>query len=212
MTIGQSIKIAINSAFVNTTFRGRDAITIRNTLNTKVYGSNNMLVMIPVPDVKVEKLKNEMLESATKLNILRNKYAKVLEEKINTELADLEMKNARININVIFNEEDFNSNGLDIVEILIKTNIGEDAKPLCKIASGGEMSRIMLAIKNVLSNVDNVPVLIFDEIDTGISGMAAKSVGEKLKLISKMHQVLCVTHLASIAAKGDYNYFIYKNI
>ena len=153
-----------------------------------------------------------MLESATKLNILRNKYAKVLEEKINTELADLEMKNARININVIFNEEDFNSNGLDIVEILIKTNIGEDAKPLCKIASGGEMSRIMLAIKNVLSNVDNVPVLIFDEIDTGISGMAAKSVGEKLKLISKMHQVLCVTHLASIAAKGDYNYFIYKKV
>ena len=161
---------------------------------------------------ELEKLKNEMLESATKLNILRNKYAKVLEEKINTELADLEMKNARININVIFNEEDFNSNGLDIVEILIKTNIGEDAKPLCKIASGGEMSRIMLAIKNVLSNVDNVPVLIFDEIDTGISGMAAKSVGEKLKLISKMHQVLCVTHLASIAAKGDYNYFIYKKV
>lgn len=161
---------------------------------------------------ELEKLKNEMLESATKLNILRNKYAKVLEEKINTELADLEMKNARININVIFNEEDFNSNGLDIVEILIKTNIGEDAKPLCKIASGGEMSRIMLAIKNVLSDVDNVPVLIFDEIDTGISGMAAKSVGEKLKSISKMHQVLCVTHLASIAAKGDYNYFIYKKV
>ena len=161
---------------------------------------------------ELEKLKNEMLESATKLNILRNKYARVLEEKINTELVDLEMKNARININVVFNEEDFNSNGLDIVEILIKTNIGEDAKPLCKIASGGEMSRIMLAIKNVLSNVDNVPVLIFDEIDTGISGMAAKSVGEKLKSISKMHQVLCVTHLASIAAKGDYNYFIYKKV
>lgn len=161
---------------------------------------------------ELEKLKNEMLESATKLNILRNKYAKVLEEKINTELADLEMKNARININVVFNEKDFNSNGLDIVEILIKTNIGEDAKPLCKIASGGEMSRIMLAIKNVLSDVDNVPVLIFDEIDTGISGMAAKSVGEKLKSISKMHQVLCVTHLASIAAKGDYNYFIYKKV
>lgn len=161
---------------------------------------------------ELEQLKNEMLEIGTKLNILRNKYARVLEEKINTELADLEMKNARINIKVVFNKEDFNSNGLDIVEILIKTNIGEDAKPLCKIASGGEMSRIMLAIKNVLSNVDNVPVLIFDEIDTGISGMAAKSVGEKLKSISKMHQVLCVTHLASIAAKGDYNYFIYKKV
>ena len=161
---------------------------------------------------ELEQLRNEMLEIGTKLNILRNKYAKVLEEKINTELADLEMKNARININIVFNEGNFNANGLDIVEIMIKTNIGEDAKPLCKIASGGEMSRIMLAIKNVLSNVDNVPVLIFDEIDTGISGMAAKSVGEKLKSISKMHQVLCVTHLASIAAKGDYNYFIYKKV
>ena len=70
----------------------------------------------------------------------------------------------------------------------------------------------MLAIKNVLSNVDIIPVLIFDEIDTGISGIAAKSVGEKLKLISKKHQVLCVTHLASIAAKGDYNYYISKNV
>ena len=161
---------------------------------------------------ELEQLKNAMLEIGTKLNMLRNKYAKVLEEKINTELADLEMKNSKININILFNKEDFNPNGLDIVEILIKTNIGEDAKPLYKIASGGEMSRIMLAIKNVLSNVDNVPVLIFDEIDTGISGMAAKSVGEKLKSISKRHQVLCVTHLASIAAKGDYNYFIYKKV
>ena len=74
------------------------------------------------------------------------------------------------------------------------------------------MSRIMLAIKNVLSNVDVVPVMVFDEIDTGISGIAAKSVGEKLKSISKNHQVLCVTHLANIAAKGDYNYFIKKEV
>ena len=121
------------------------------------------------------------------------------------------MKNSKIKININFSEK-YNSNGLDEVEIYIQTNIGEDAKPLYKIASGGEMSRIMLAIKNVLSNVDSVSVLIFDEIDTGISGIAAKSVGEKLKSISKMHQVLCVTHLASIAAKGDYNYFIHKEV
>ena len=121
------------------------------------------------------------------------------------------MKNAKIKINIDFTEK-YNCNGLDEVEIYIATNIGEDSKPLYKIASGGEMSRIMLAIKNVLSNVDSVPVLIFDEIDTGISGIAAKSVGEKLKSISKLHQVLCVTHLASIAAKGDYNYYIYKEV
>lgn len=156
---------------------------------------------------------SKMFNISKELNTLRNKYALILEEKINSELKDLEMKNARIKININFNEnERYNINGLDEVEIYIQTNIGEDAKPLYKIASGGEMSRIMLAIKNVLSNVDSVPVLIFDEIDTGISGIAAKSVGEKLKSISNLHQVLCVTHLASIAAKGDYNYYIYKEV
>ena len=161
----------------------------------------------------LEELSVRMYELSRKLNVLRNKYGLTLEEKINNELTDLEMKNAKIKINITFSEEQkYNNNGLDEVEIYISTNIGEDAKPLYKIASGGEMSRIMLAIKNVLSDVDNVPVLIFDEIDTGISGIAAKSVGEKLKSISKKHQVLCVTHLASIAAKGDYNYFIHKEV
>lgn len=90
--------------------------------------------------------------------------------------------------------------------------MGEEAKPLIKIASGGEMSRIMLAIKNVLADVDKVPVLVFDEIDTGISGVAAGSVAIKMKQIAKTHQVLSVTHLAQIAAKGDYNYYIYKEV
>lgn len=164
------------------------------------------------------KLKKELSDITAKmfnisknLNSIRKKYASILEEKINNELIDLEMKNAKIKININFSEK-YNNNGLDEVEIYIQTNIGEDTKPLYKIASGGEMSRIMLAIKNVLSNVDSVPVLIFDEIDTGISGIAAKSVGEKLKSISKTHQVLCVTHLASIAAKGDYNYYIHKEV
>jgi DNA repair protein RecN (Recombination protein N) len=106
----------------------------------------------------------------------------------------------------------FKSDGLDTVEFMISTNVGEDEKKLTKIASGGEMSRFMLAIKNVLADVDKIPVLIFDEIDTGISGVAAKVTGEKIKKISKHHQVLCVTHLASIAAKGDYNYFISKKV
>ena len=162
---------------------------------------------------ELNKVKSKMFNISKDLNILRNKYGLELEERINKELKDLEMKNAKIKININFSDnEKYNCNGLDEVEIFIRTNIGEDAKPLYKIASGGEMSRIMLAIKNVLSNVDSVPILIFDEIDTGISGIAAKSVGEKLKSISKMHQVLCVTHLASIAAKGDYNYYIYKKV
>ncbi len=162
---------------------------------------------------KLNSIKNKMYSLSIKMNNIRKEYASKLEENINNELADLEMKNAKIIINIEFIEShEYNKNGLDTVEILIKTNVGEDAKPLIKIASGGEMSRIMLAIKNVLSNVDIVPVMVFDEIDTGISGIAAKSVGEKLKAISKMHQVLCVTHLASIAAKGDYNYYISKEV
>ena len=160
---------------------------------------------------KLNLLEKEMQSIAINIHEYRKEYAIKLEQEVNKELSDLEMRNAEIKID-IDKENNFNSNGLDKVQMLIKTNIGEDFKELTKIASGGEMSRIMLAIKNVLSDVDNVPVLIFDEIDTGISGIAAKSVGEKLKSISKMHQVLCVTHLASIAAKGDYNYYIYKKV
>ena len=95
---------------------------------------------------------------------------------------------------------------------MICTNVGDEPKSLIKIASGGEISRIMLAIKTVLADSDKAEVMIFDEIDTGISGKAAKSVAEKMKLISKKHQVLCITHQASIAAKGDYNYYISKNV
>ncbi len=151
----------------------------------------------------------KMNELSAKMNEIRKKYATDLQNKINNELIDLEMKNAKLKID-IHNTDEYNKNGKDEVQFLICTNIGESYKPLAKIASGGEMSRIMLAIKNVLSNVDTVPVLIFDEIDTGISGIAAKSVANKLKSISKYHQVLCVTHLASIAAKGNYNYYINK--
>ena len=148
---------------------------------------------------------------AEKMSSLRNKLSKELSNCINSELKDMEMKNAKFEIN-IQKEEKLNQNGIDKVEFLISTNIGEEAKPLSKIASGGEMSRIMLGIKKVLSDIDEVPILIFDEIDTGISGVVAKKVGQKIKEISKKHQVICVTHLATIVAKGDQNYFISKNV
>ena len=156
-----------------------------------------------------EIVEKQMVELCTKMNLIRVKYAEIISNKINTELAELEMKNAvlRVSVNKINN---FNSNGLDNVEFMICTNKGEEEKELCKIASGGEMSRIMLAIKTVLAQVDKVPVLVFDEIDIGISGKAAKSVGEKIKTISNNHQVIIVTHSPSIAAKGKYNYFISK--
>ena len=161
---------------------------------------------------ELNQIKNKMNEIAIKLSNIRNKHAKILSDKINKELEELEMKNAKINIKVEFNENDFYESGKNKIEFFIRTNLGEDEKQLNKIASGGEMSRIMLAIKKVLADTDKTPVLIFDEIDTGISGKAANSVAEKLNVISKSHQVLCISHLASIAAFADYNYFISKKI
>ena len=161
---------------------------------------------------ELKQLKQEMTTLAEKMHKLRNEYGKVLSININKVLEDLEMKNANINIHVDYNEEEYFENGKDIVEFYITTNLGEDEKQLAKIASGGEMSRIMLAIKKVLADTDKMPVLIFDEIDTGISGKAAGAVAEKLNGISKNHQVLCISHLPSIAAIADYNYFISKRV
>lgn len=159
---------------------------------------------------ELTKVTLEIEKRAIELHETRQKYGIELETKINSELADLEMPNAKFKVNI--ENTNFNKDGTDEIEFLITTNKGEDFKPLIKTASGGEMSRIMLAIKTVLSDVDEVPILIFDEIDTGISGKAGNAVGEKLKTISKNHQVIIVTHLASIAAKGDSNYYIYKEV
>lgn len=154
----------------------------------------------------------EMNKFANKMHDIRLIKSKKLVNDINIELKELEMKNAKINIHVDYLENEFLKDGKDIVTFYITTNIGEDEKELSKIASGGEMSRIMLAIKKVLAESDKMPVLVFDEIDTGISGIAANSVANKLKAISKRHQVLCISHLPNIAASADYNYFISKNI
>lgn len=158
-------------------------------------------------------IENKMLLLSNKMSEIRKEKSEKLSKSINLELTDLEMKNARFNIKVEFDSKNqFNKNGLDEVEFLICTNIGEEEKSLIKIASGGEMSRIMLAIKSVLSEVDKIPSLIFDEIDIGISGIAAKAVGSKMKKISQNHQILCITHLANIAAQGTHNYYISKEV
>lgn len=160
----------------------------------------------------LEQTKKQMNTIAKLIHNIRFTNSKVLSEKINQTLGDLEMLNAKINVHVDYLESEFFETGKDQVEIYITTNKGEDEKQLVKIASGGEMSRIMLAIKKVLSETDKMPVLVFDEIDTGISGKAANAVGDKLRSISKNHQVICISHLATIAASADYNYFISKNI
>ena len=156
--------------------------------------------------IELKKIEKEMNTLGKKISDIRTEYAKKLSESINQELVDLEMKNAKINVKVDYKEEEFFKTGKDIVKFYITTNLGEDEKELSKIASGGEMSRTMLAIKKVLADTDKIPVLVFDEIDTGISGKAANSVASKLKAIAKKHQVMCISHLPNIAAVADHNY------
>lgn len=191
----------------------KEILEYKSKVKKEIYDIENLeeYVLKLKKDLKV--LEEKMFIVCEKIHNIRVKNAKKISEEINVDLKELEMKNARFSIKVELNEErDFNKNGLDSVEFLISTNIGEESKPLVKIASGGEMSRIMLSIKNVLSEIDEIPIMVFDEIDTGISGIAANSTGEKIKKIARNHQVICVTHLASIAAKGDYNYYIYKEV
>lgn len=147
--------------------------------------------------------------ASDRLTTLRKKSAAELEDKISREL--LELNFAESNLAINFEKlSDFTDNGTDRLEFLISTNRGEPLKPLVKIASGGEMSRIMLAFKNIIADYDNIPTLIFDEIDAGISGIAASVVGKKLKEIAEKHQIICITHLPQIAACGSHNYRIYK--
>ncbi len=160
---------------------------------------------------KLKLLEEEMLQLSMQMSCLRKEYGEKLSELVNRELNELEMKNAKFNVK-IEKLNGFGLNGLDKVEFFIRTNVGEEFKPLTKIASGGEMSRIMLAIKTVLAKTDQVSIMIFDEIDTGISGKASKAVAEKLRVISECHQVICITHSAAVAAKGQYNYYISKNV
>lgn len=159
-----------------------------------------------------KEIEKEMNQIAEKMSEIRKRYAEELNKRINAEVLELEMKNAKINVKVEYKINDYFEDGKDDVKIYIKTNIGEKENELIKIASGGEMSRIMLAIKKVLAESDKMPTLIFDEIDIGISGKAGKTVAEKIKDISKTHQVLCVSHLAAIATKADYNYYISKTV
>ena len=190
-----------------------EILKYKEEISTEIEKIENSEEYIAELKKKLNKIIEKMKNVSDQINKIRREYAIELEKNINKELFELEMPNAKFKISIKKNDEEiFWENGQDQVEFLISTNVGEEEKELIKIASGGEMSRIMLAIKNVLANVDEVPVMIFDEIDTGISGKAAKSVGEKLKQISKTHQVICITHQANIAAKGDYNYYISKRI
>lgn len=154
-------------------------------------------------------LQEELNELAEILSENRKQISHKIEIAIDAHLHDLQMPHAKFEV-AIDDLDTFNSLGKNDVEFLIRTNLGDDLHPLSKIASGGEISRVMLAIKTVLFLGDTINTVIFDEIDTGISGLAAQKVAEKLALIAKDRQVLCITHLPQIAAMGDAHYLIEK--
>ena len=159
--------------------------------------------------LKREKLYGNAKSLAEELSKKRKSAAETFCESVCKELRFLDMPSVRFE--AVFKDVPLSENGVDSAEFLISANVGEDLKPLAKTASGGELSRIMLAIKNVLSDKDNVNTLVFDEIDTGVSGRAASKIAAKLYEVSRKKQVLCVTHLGVIASKGDSHYLIEKS-
>ena len=177
-------------------------------------------------NAELKKLKNILTEKAQHLSKQRKVVAKKIEQQVVSELSSLSMPDTRFSIQITQEAGDetadlpdgqaggfkANSKGIDKVEYLISPNIGEELKPLSKIASGGELSRVMLALKGILAKGDKIPVLIFDEIDAGIGGRAAETVGQKLKSLSSSHQIICITHLPQIASYADTHLKIEKKI
>lgn len=157
---------------------------------------------------ETEKAYNEALAAAKKLSKIRIEAGKKFSADVERELAFLDMPSVKFIVNDSVGK--LYENGIDNIEFLLSANAGEEPKPLSKIASGGELSRIMLAIKCVLSELDDIDTLIFDEIDSGVSGRAALKIAAKMKELSKTHQVICVTHLAQIAAFADEHKLISK--
>ena len=154
-------------------------------------------------------IKEEYDAASARLTRLRKDTAEILKQRIDKELLDLNFEAADFEVDIRGSR--MSENGSDSVEFLISANRGEEPRPLAKVASGGELSRIMLALKRITGDIGGVPAMIFDEIDSGISGKTADVVGEKLKSLSKDHQIICITHLPQIAAKGDRNYRIEKH-
>ncbi len=189
--------------------------TVKEIIERKKDIENN-LSLIKFENEELDNLKKEKkwkteeyFKLSEELRKFRKERAGILESTIDEQFKDLNMENAKFRVN--FSERRvISSRGMDDVEFMMSTNIGEELKPLSRIASGGEVSRIMLALKTVFSSVDNISVLIFDEIDTGISGETVRKVAKKLKELSEKVQVICVTHSPQIAGRSDQQFLIRK--
>ncbi|MBU5437560.1 DNA repair protein RecN [Tissierella sp. MSJ-40] len=166
---------------------------------------------IEIVNKNIEGLEKVLTDLSFNLSNKRKYISQILEERVTEELKILNMEKVFFKVNFEKNQY-FSENGFDKIEFLISTNPGEELKPLSRIVSGGEMSRIMLAFKSILAYYDQIPTLIFDEIDTGISGRTAQIVGEKISSISINHQIICISHLPQIAALADSHFAITKDI
>lgn len=188
-----------------------DILNYAEKLDSDISRIRNMDSDITSLEIEQDRI-CEMLRSATEsLTELRKRSAQSLEEKIQSELQDLNFNDAVLSMHMEQSDR-FSANGVDRIEFMISTNRGEPLKPLAKIASGGEMSRIMLAFKNIIGEYEKIDTMIFDEIDSGISGQSASVVGKKLLEISEKHQIIAITHLPQIAALGNHNYKVSKTV
>jgi DNA repair protein RecN (Recombination protein N) len=190
------------------------ALQYKDELYEKLNEAENIDQLESELSNRLLSLNDRLGEASVRLSTVRKKAAQKMEKCINKELKDLNFQNAALFIRFSALHKDgqpcFSELGIDQVEFLMVTNKGESPKPLAKIASGGEISRIMLAFKQIIGAFDNIPTMVFDEIDSGISGITASIVGQKLKDISEKHQIICVTHLPQIAAHSDHHFLIEK--
>lgn len=160
-------------------------------------------------EAEIETIKKELEQTASDISESRKNYAQVLSVLIQEKLEKLELPKARFEISV--KPKELSSDGIDNVEFLISTNVSEDLKPLAKTASGGEISRVMLAIKSIFAQSDDINTVIFDEIDTGISGKASQSVADEIVELSKFHQIILITHQPIIASKANKHFYVRKS-
>ncbi|WP_160711563.1 DNA repair protein RecN [Chitinophaga solisilvae] len=186
-----------------------ELLTIKNALTVKVESVLNLDEELAALEQEQQQLHDKLLKAATVITAARQEQASPFEKKVNTLLAQVGMPNARLKVEIVPGE--LNPYGQDNIEFLFDANKSNQFAPVGKVASGGELSRLMLCIKSLVAQSVALPTLIFDEIDTGISGEAARQVGVILKNLAMAHQIICITHQPQIAGKADAHYFVYKD-
>jgi DNA repair protein RecN (Recombination protein N) len=184
----------------------------REQAATRIFKDEELRHRLEGVEKRLGSLVEKMRKEAASLSAARREAADRLESAVEKELAQLHMENTRFRLSIQDNGERIGPDGRDRVEFLISTNVGEELKPLAKIASGGELSRLMLSLKTILAGTASVETLIFDEVDSGISGATAEVVGEKLRKLGAYHQILCITHLPQIASQAETHFLVKKAV